>query len=208
MNPLRRVAPIAVSSSALLTALLVLASSSAHAAHVPNLNRDLVKLKSFVLTQAHVPQGFSVVSVRSYTPAQIAVQGTWSFAQLSAWGYEGGYEVQFDRTLSSDNPAQISSDAGAYKTVAGAKNALDANAAACHKGLWNELPLDQPLGNAAHLCTLTTTLRGYAAQSYFVVWRYGRFKAAVTLTGLQGAVAPADVLALARIQFARMKRVI
>ena len=206
MNAFHRIAARALSGIALLLmALVVFVSTAASAAPVP-VKRDLVKLKSLVLTQADVPVGFSVVSVRSYTPAQIAIQGTWTSAELRAWGYEGGYEVQFDRALSSDNPAQISSDAGVYKTVAGAKNALAANADACHEGLWNELPLDQPLGNAAHLCTLTTTIRGYAAQSYFLVWRYGRFKAAVTFTGLQGAVYTADVLALAQIKFARMRR--
>jgi hypothetical protein len=207
MNPPRHITATTFGSIALLIVIGAHAPAAASAPR-PSVKRDVAKLKSLVLTQADVPEGFSVVSVRSYTPAQIAIQGTWTSAQLKAWGYEGGYEVQFDRALSSDSPAQISSDAGVYKTVAGAKNALAANATACHEGSWNEMPLDQPLGNAAHLCTLTSTIRGYAAQSYFVVWRYGRFKGAVTFTGLQGAVSSADVLALARIQFARMRRVV
>ena len=206
MNPLRNKSLVSLSSIALF--VVVILAPTAASAPRPSAKRDIAELKSLVLTQKDVPEGFSVVSVRSYTPAQIATQGTWTPAQLKAWGYEGGYEVQFDRALSSDNPAQISSDAGVYKTVADAKNALAANAAACHKGLWTELPLDRPLGNAAHLCALTTMIRGYAAQSYFVVWRYGRFKDAVTFTGLHGAVSSADVLSLARIQFAHMRRVV
>lgn len=207
MNGLRTIAAASLTMTLLVGASGALAST-ASAARGPSVKQDRAKLEAIVLTEADVPKGFSLVSVRTYTPAQIAIQGTWTAAQLKAWGYEGGYEVQFDRALSSDNPAQISSDAGVYKTVTGAKKALAANAAACHEGLWNELPLDQPLGNAAHLCTLKTTIRGYAAQSYFLAWRLGRFKGAVTLTALQGAESAADVLSLARIQLAHMRRVV
>jgi hypothetical protein len=197
---------VTVVSFVLGAAIVTSIASSATTARPP-VKHDLAKLKSIVLSQADVPDDFSVVLGRAYTPAQIAIQKTWTLAELKAWGYEGGYEVQFDRSLSSDNPAQISSDAGAYKTVAGAKDALSANAAACQQGLWSELPLTETLGNAAHLCTLSTAVRGYPAQVFFVVWRYGRFKAAVTLTGLNGAVDASQVLALARIQQAHLRRV-
>jgi hypothetical protein len=190
----------------LVTATIVAAAASATSA--PHVKTDLAKLKQIELTRADVPDGFSLTLSRSYTPAQIAIQKTWTLAQLRAWGYEGGYEVQFDRSLDSNNPAQISSDTGVYKTVAGAKNALAANDAACQQGLWSELPLNQPLGNAAHLCTLITNVRGYPARVFFVVWRYGRFKAAVTLTGEPGAVNATIALALAEIQFSHMKKVV
>lgn len=184
------------------------AGPTAASATPQSVSTDVTKLKSIVLTHAQVPTGFSVVVSRSYTPAQIASQGTWTLAQLRRWGYEGGYERQFDRGVSSGNPAQISSDAGVYRTVAGAKSALAANAAACHKGLWRELPLAKPVGTGAHLCTLTTTIRGAAARVYFLVWTLGRFKSAVTLTGLSGSISRTDVFPLARAQLANMKRVL
>jgi hypothetical protein len=203
MKALRNIVTFGV---VLLVGAGVFASVAASARH-GNVKRDLRTLKSIVLRRADVPAGFTVVSSRSYTPAQIASQGTWTRAQLTKWGYEGGYERQFDRGSSDDSPAQISSDAGVYRTVAGAKEALAANGAACHEGLWSELPLaTKPFGKAAHLCTLTTTVRGYPTQSYFLVWRRGRFKSAVTLTGLQGVFSAADVVPLARAQLARMKR--
>jgi hypothetical protein len=207
MNAPRNITTIVFTCTALLVGVTGGSDATAGAAPHRHVKRDLAKLRSIVLRHADVPAGFSVVLSRSYTPAQIASQGTWTRAQLKKWGYEGGYERQFDRGSSSNNPAQISSDAGVYRTIAGAKSALAANGGACHEGLWSELPLAaKPFGDAAHLCTLKTTIRGYPAQSYFLVWRRGRFKSAVTLTGLQGAVSPNDVLPLARAQLARMKR--
>jgi hypothetical protein len=177
---------------------------TAVASSPPPLAKDRVRLTSMVLRAADVPAGFMLVFSHGYTPAQIAAQGTWTASQLKNWKYEAGYEVQFDRGADGSDPAQISSDAGAYRTAAGARRALSANGTACQQGLWRELSLDEPVGTAAHLCTLTTTLRGYQVQVFFVVWTVGRFKGAIALTGLHGQVSAGDAVALARIQATRM----
>lgn len=187
----------------LFLAALVLVSGAAGAS-TPTPAKDRAKLKSMVLRPSEVPAGFSQVFSRLYLPAEIAAQGTWTAAQLKYWTYEGGYEVQFDRGSDGTDPSQISSDAGVYRTATGARRALAANAAACQRGLWSELPLDMPLGGAAHLCTLSTTLRGYDVQVFFVVWIVGRFKGAVTLTALKGETTADDALVLARLQTKRI----
>jgi hypothetical protein len=191
-----------------LIAVFVAASSPAAAAPLapPSAAKDRGALKNMVIRSGEVPAGFLKVFSHLYLPQEIASQGTWTGAQLAYWGYEGGFEVQFDRGSGHDptDPSQISSDVGVYKKAVGARRALAANAAACQRGLWSEVPLDAPIGSNSHLCTLTTALRGYDVQVYFVVWIVGRFKGAVTFTGIKGHVTPDDAVTLARVQSKRM----
>jgi hypothetical protein len=195
--------------SAVSLALATAALSSAAGAATggpPTLAKDAPKMKAMALTSQGVPTDFAQVFRKLYTPAEIAAQGTWSGSQLRYWGYEGGYEVQFDRGSDATDPAQISSDVGAYKTVTGARRALTGNGTHCQLNLWSELKLPTRIGDAAHLCTVQTTVRGYQVKVYFVVWTIGRFKGAVTETSLTDSpLGVAEVVALAKTQAARMK---
>jgi hypothetical protein len=192
-----------------LTAMAVTVSLSTPASSAmspPTLAKDKSRLKAIVLRPSDVPVGFGLVFNHLYTPTEIATQGTWTAAQLRYWRYEGGYEVQFDQGTDQSGPGQISSDAGAYRSVIGARRALNANGAACQKGLWQELRLDKALGDAAHLCKLEGTLRNYEVKVFFVVWTVGRFKGAITQTSLKSAPADAaDAIALAMTQEKRMR---
>ena len=191
--------------SALLAALVL--ASVASAATSPTLQRDKARIRASALTGSDVPAGFALVFRHLYTPAEIARQGTWAALQLQNWKYEAGFEVQFDLALDAGGPAQISSDIGAYGAINGAKRALAANAAACQTGEWHELPLAQAFGDAAHLCTLQTTVRGFPTRIYFVAWTVGRFKGAVTLSSLASSTFTSDdAMALARTQLKRMKK--
>lgn len=177
------------------------ASAKAPAVHIA---QDRMRLRTMALRSVDLPSGFAYVFSHLYGPKEIASQGTWTASELAQWGYEAGYEVQFDRGFDGASPAQISSDVGAYTTARGASEALAGNAAACQKGLWKELVLHAKIGSAAHLCTLMTSLRGYPAQVFFVVWRDGRFKGAITLTGIAGQVSATAALTLAERQQRRM----
>jgi hypothetical protein len=82
--------------------------------------------RSFVLTNHQVGTGFSS-SAESYTLAQLAAQGTWTITQLRSWGYKAGFERVFDKDLNSRSAEQIASNAGIYRSAAGAAASLEAN---------------------------------------------------------------------------------
>ncbi len=164
---------------------------------------DKRKLKRIVLRESEVPARFREVSSRAYTPEEIAAQGTYSRAQLRRWGYIGGYEREFNR-LDENDPAQISSDAGAYRSRTGARSSLAQNTSNCQRSGWRLLRRNVGLGDQSRLCTLLTSVRGRNARVYFVVWRKRRFKSAVTYTALPGRVEPRGVIRLARRQARRM----
>lgn len=189
---------------AVTAGLAVAAGLAATAAGAPGPKTDKVKLRSMVLTARDVPEGFAVASTRFYSPSQLAVIGSWKLSQLKSWGYVVGYEAEFTQGVEPQDAAQLSSDAGAYRTPNGARRSLAANADACAKTPWIELPLDQKIGDAAHLCTRLVILRGYVAQVFFVVWQKGRFKGAITLSAIQDRFTAADAIALAKKQSNRM----
>jgi hypothetical protein len=181
-------------------AAAVLSSSSAAAP----LGDARAVVRANVLRAADVPPDYAQVGASFWTPAELATQGTWSLRQLQSWGYIVGYEVQFDRPPESGDPAQISSNAGLYRTVAGARASLRANGNACQVGGWHELRLRAHIGQAAHLCTVVTTLRGKQAQAFFVVWRVRRLKGSITVVALKGSAQASDAVALAKLVARRM----
>jgi hypothetical protein len=163
-------------------------------------------LRANVLSAADVPAGYSKATSRFWTAAQLSTQGTWSLEQLQSWGYILGYEVQFDRPPTAGDPGQISSNAGLYRTAAGARASLRANGNACQVGGWRELTLHASIGQAAHFCTLLTTARGQQAQVFFLVWRVGRLKGSITVVGVQGRAKASQTVALARLVARRMPK--
>jgi hypothetical protein len=175
-------------------------------AELASVKQETRAVSSMVLTRSDVPKQFRISNEMSYTPRQIAAQGTWKLAQLKAWGYLAGYERQFGRDLQGSNPAQISADSGSYRDRRGAHAAIEANGEACQTGGWRELRRPARLGTDAHLCTIEGDLRGYSGRVFFVVWREGRYKGALTLSGLRGRFSARDALRLARRQDRRMNR--
>jgi hypothetical protein len=159
-----------------------------------------------VLRLKDLPPGFVQTVSRSWTPRELSRQGTWTLKQLRQWGYIGGYEAEFTRDLTGPNPTQISSDAGVYSTVAGARRSLRENASASRRGLWRPLELSTKIGDQAVLSTLVTTLRGGIARVFFLVWRQGRYKGSITLSGVEGQVAIPTAVSLAKTQERRMRR--
>jgi hypothetical protein len=162
---------------------------------------NLERLPSIVLNAQSVPSGFALSLEASYTPGEIAAQGTYELSDLRGWHYLGGYEREFEREDAS-NPAKISSDAGAYGTAAGIKSSFARNRVNCQSGGWQIILEDVRLGDESILCSRDTSVRGYEARVFFVVWRKGRIKSAVTVTALLGKNTPALALSLARKQAA------
>ena len=159
-----------------------------------------------VLPLKELPPGFVQTVSRSWTPRELSRQGTWTLKQLRHWGYIVGYEAEFTRDLTGPSPMQISSDAGAYRTVAGARRSLRENASASRRGLWRPLELSTKIGDQAVLSTLVTTLRGGIARVFFLVWRQGRYKGSITLSGVEGQVMVSTAVSLAKTQERRMRR--
>ena len=156
-----------------------------------------------VLTGRDVGRGFSQHQ-QSFTPAQLAQQGTWSLAQLRAWGYQGGFERVFDRNLNTASGEQIASNAGVYRSASGAQQSLIANGNECTVGSWQLLPAPKHLGNEAVFCTRTGSEHGFQGRLYFLVWRVGRFKGSISLSGVINHVSAAQAVALARRQAVKM----
>jgi hypothetical protein len=160
-----------------------------------------MRLPSIVLNSRSVPSDFEQSSEKAYTPKEIAAEGTYTYAQLQSWAYLGGYEREFEREDASD-PAKISSDAGAYGTSEGIESAFAQNVINCQTGGWRILNGDVGLGAKSILCVRDTSIRGHVARVFFVVWRDGRVKSAVTVSALLGKNTPTLALSLARKQAA------
>lgn len=163
----------------------------------------IARAKSMVLTRHEVGSGFKQ-KAQSFTAKQLAEQGTWTLTQLRAWGYEGGYERVFQRSPHTENGLQISSNAGIYRTAAGAAKSLVANGNQCTIGEWRILPAPKHLGDQAVFCTRTGTSGGYQGQLFFLVWRIGRIKGSISLSGVVNHVNTAKAIALARRQAVKM----
>lgn len=165
---------------------------------------DRTRVKRMVLPPSQVGHGFKRTVFRSYNRQQIADQGTWSRAQLNNWGYIVGWESEYDRGLDTHkDPAQLSSDAGAYRTVSGAGRALTANAQACRAGSWSPVSVPR-IGARTVACSEAGSSRGYQGRAYFIAWRCGRFKGAITLLGPDGRFTVRSALPFARRQARRM----
>lgn len=161
-------------------------------------------LSDMVLPPSSVPRGFERTVFRSYTPSQIAIQGTWKPEQLRRWGYQAGQEAQYDRDADSGrDPAQLSSDAGMYRAARGAREAIAANRNACDNAPWTLINVGR-IGTQTYACRQRGIVRGRKAEVYFVVWRCGRYKGAITLTGPRGRFTVNNAEVLARRQANRM----
>jgi hypothetical protein len=172
---------------------------------VANVKSDRAFVRATTLSTRDVPPGFVFADENTYNAGELAKQGTWTLAQLRSWGYLVGHQRQFTRSTVDADPSQLSSSAGAYRTAGGADRSLVANAENCNKlPGWSEQPAPV-IGDAAHYCILRGTIQGKSGESHFVVWRQGRFKGSITLSGLEGRVDPDQALALARLQAKRMK---
>lgn len=169
---------------------------------------DPVDVRAMVLTTRDTPVGFAEEAAQSYNIRQDAAQGTWTLAQLRSWGYIAGYETQFDRALASSDPQQISSNAGAYRGPPGAQRSLDASGLECLQPRWTQLSMPHPVGNAAWFCVQKGGIRGYNGESFFVVWREGRFKGSITLTGRTKQVTAGLAMSLATVQAKRMEELV
>jgi hypothetical protein len=195
----------------LATSVLALVSAAWTAASVADVRsaESTVRAKFLVLGPRDVPAGYTRVSAVHFTLAELAHQGTWSVSQLVAWGYVEGFESQFTWSRGTRHRAQLSSNAGVYKTARGAALSLAANANNCSRLQgWRELSPLPKIGDGAHACRLTTRASGATAITYFVVWRIDRYKGSISLTGPEGEFRSADALALARRQATKMRHLI
>lgn len=171
---------------------------------LPVCHADAASLSAMVLPPSSVPKGFTQTIFRSYTRAQIAAQGTWDPADLRRWGYQRGQEAQYDRGADTGrDPAQLSSDAGMYRTAGGARSAISANRDACARNPWSKLPVSR-IGAETYACRQRGIVRGRPAEVHFVVWRCGRYKGAITLTGPRNRFGLADAVDLGRRQARHM----
>jgi hypothetical protein len=130
-------------------------------------------------------------------------------SKLRKWGYVNGYEVDFRRDVSLSTAVRGAIEAvsslSLYLSRAGVRASLADSARRCNKAPAHRLALRAKIGDAAYLCSLVTRSGGYTIQTYTVVWRRGRLKAAVVIAGLKGGVGPNQAVSLAKVQDSRMR---
>ena len=183
-------------------AALLLLALAATASTTPN-------LKTLVLGLQDMPTGFRVKSHHFESLAAAAKSGHQPVSELRKWGYVNGYEVDFSRDVSLSTlvrgAIEVESAVSLYRSRAGVRASLAYSARRCNKAPAHELSVGAKIGDAAHLCSLVKKSGGYTIQTYTVVWRRGRLKAAVLIAGLKGGVAPNQAVSLAKVQDRRMR---
>jgi hypothetical protein len=168
-------------------------------------------LPGLVLGIHDLSPGFEIVRAATgsrATDAAAARGSTFSPAQYRAWGYEDGYQREFQQTRSAvaalTGPAFVDSSVDVYRTAAGAAKSLNATRAACDRASSRTLRLDARIGDAAVLCEETHASAGHVVVVIGLLWRRNRFKASVEVAGVEGAVDPTFVVSLARIEDQRI----
>lgn len=192
-----------------LAAAALLAGTPAASAAAGGPRMHNVRPNALVLAPRDVPADYTRIVAVHFTLTDIVQQHTWTLAQLTTWGYLGGFESQFSRAPETPQQTQLSSNAGVYKTTRGASLSLAANANNCNRlRTWQELTPQPKIGDEAHLCKTATLVGDVTAITYFVVWRIERYKGSISLTAIDGVFQPSDALAFARLQALKMRRLI
>ncbi|HEX6789227.1 MAG TPA: hypothetical protein VF091_08300 [Gaiellaceae bacterium] len=177
-------------------AVLTLAGTSAAATH-PN-------PKTLVLRLKDVPRGFGVQTTTNYTIQGAASDGGVTVAQLRSWGYLAAYEIDFARTVQVSKTARgafgVYSFASIFASPQGAHSRWAARVKSCRptKGLTAKI------GDATRFCSAVTTVASRVVQAYYVIWTHNDAFETLVAYGNKGRVAPAQALALAKLQDARM----
>ncbi len=152
-----------------------------------------------------LPAGFERTKARSVSNAQANRESTVK-KDFSRLGRITGYEAVFVKEAIV-GILQVTSVASTYKTVAGARESLRITARAAEMNRevrFRRLAIGRRLGHEAVFYKATTTRDGTKVDVFSLVWRSGPIYAGILAGALAGSADPADVVALARKQQARI----
>jgi hypothetical protein len=162
--------------------------------------------KTLVLRLQDLPSGFGVQTTTNYTIQGAASEGGVTVGQLRTWGYVAAYEADFARVVQVPKTARgvfgVYSFASTFASPNGAQSQWARRAKGCRH--YKVLALAAKIGDATQFCSGTITVASRVVQAYFVIWtRKDAFETLVAY-GNKGRVTPAQALALAKLQDARM----
>ena len=182
---------------ALLAVLTLVGTSAAAARPDP---------RTLVLRLRDLPSGFGVQTTTNYTIQGAASDGGVTVAQLRAWGYVAAYEADFTRVVQVSKTARgvfgVYSFASTFASPDGAHSRWARSTSCRH---YNVLALAKKIGDATRFCSGTATVASRVVQVYVVIWTHKNAFETLLAYGNKGRVAPAQVLALAKLQDARMR---
>ena len=162
--------------------------------------------KTLVLRLQDLPSGFGVQTTTNYTIQGAASDGGVTVAQLRAWGYVAAYEADFARVVQISKTARgvfgVYSLASTFVSPNGAHSRWARSKSCRH---YKVLALTTKIGDATQFCSGTTTVASRVVQAYVVVWTHKNAFETLVAYGNKGRVAPTQVLALAKVQDARMR---
>jgi hypothetical protein len=164
-----------------------------------------------VLQRQDLPAGFALTGRRDRPNAAVAAETGVRLALLRSWGRTGGHEATYDREVDPQapppGPASVIAVVSTYRSTAGLRSAFTASAARIDRdGKPKHRPtkLGARLGDAARLWETRFEQDGVSVVLYTIVWRSRGALGYLSVAGVRGRLKPADALALARRQHARI----
>lgn len=161
--------------------------------------------RTMVIQLADLPSGFGVDQGAYVSNAQLAREGD-ARKDYAKLGRVTGYNVTYKRPGLA-GVLVLDAFASIYRSTAGAHDSLRLSLAGAVKDggpgfRW--VPSVSALGSEARVYLVSTKQNGMAVDYYTVAWRHGRVFAEVICGGVSGQISPAQALALARKQEARI----
>jgi hypothetical protein len=156
---------------------------------------------------------FDRTGARYRTNATTARENGVKPALLESWGRINGYEALYERDVDPAVPprgaATITANVSVYRSAAGLRKAYARSVARIgevRKGEPARVARALPgrVGDVARLWETRITEDGLPIVVYTLVWRANGVLSHLSVAGIQGRLRPADVLALARKQQARV----
>ncbi len=164
-----------------------------------------------VLQRQDLPQGFAITGRRDRPNAAVAAETGVRVATLRGWGRVGGHEATYDREVDPQapprGPASVIAVVSTYRSAAGLRKAFTASAARIDRdreARHDPMPVRARLGDTARMWETRFTQDGVPVVLYTIVWRSRGALGYLSVAGVRGRLKPADALALARRQQARI----
>lgn len=167
-------------------------------------------VSGMVLQLADLPDGFAVTLRRDRPNPTVVRETGVGLALLRSWGRKGGYEAVYDRPVDPGSPpagaASVVASVSTYRSAAGLRRAFAASASRIDGAA---TPRNRPrkvgrLGDATRMWEAQFGQDGVSVVLYTILWRDRGVLAYVSVAGVAGRLKPAQALALARRQQARI----
>jgi hypothetical protein len=161
--------------------------------------------RAMVIQLADLPTGFGVDQGSYVSNAELAKEGD-SRKDYVKLGRLTGYNVTYKRPGLA-GVLVLDAFASIYRSNTGAHDSLRLSLSGAAKdggASFHWLPSGPALGSETRVYAVSTKQNGMAVDFYTIAWRHGRVFAEVICGGVSGRISPAQAMALARKQEARI----